>query len=235
MVLLFAVLICLRFCIQLGYLKGHTYRWISGFVLALLVWLLLPYAWNLSLVELDRIVSTGLWADNLSLLISLDVVLGLMLTYRAFMQEKGLQLPRWFDRIPPLLLIPAVFYISMQCFYLFPGLGFHKTGVLISLSLFLLFPLLSLFFRWVLASKTSLIEFSGLLVLALFLLLLLEPVMNAPPPSVNIAVEWHALLLIAGACMLGFMMGAGMYYMFKSQFVNYFSNKIKKKEEQWNH
>jgi hypothetical protein len=175
---------------------------------ASLNWLLLPYAYENSLPEIMEQISTGIWADNFMLVVSLDVLLGLVLCVRQFKrQHKETVKHPWIELIPPLLLIPVLYYIDASFFYRFPQFSYTTSGVILFLAISTGLPLMGYFIQWLLGFGEAVAEFRALLNLALFSLVLAGPLLKISQPGYQAPLHLDALAVVAAICLAAFLTG----------------------------
>jgi len=206
----FSIRICSRW--KIGYCM------LVGAVLGLLNWLvLLPAAYENSLPKMVAQISGGIWADNFMLAVSLDVFFGLVLCLTALKRLQGERAKHaWAEYLPPLLLLPALLYIDAVFFNLFPQFGYLVSGVMLFVLVGAGLPLLGYGFRWLLDDSYALIEFRALLNFALFITVLVEPLLQLQPPAYKASLYLDALGMVIGICAAGFLLGVGIYAVRKS-------------------
>jgi hypothetical protein len=208
MIFLLSIIVLLQFCARLCAWQNRIAVWVAGAVLGSSVWLFLPYAWENSRMELERKVSTGIWADNLTLLVSLDVLLGVYLVWLLFRKENSLPVKRaWMLYLPSLLLFPSVFWLGAEVFYSLPGLTYTQTGIALTCIFILGLPLFSFFLKWAFVYNMAIAEFQGLLNIALLAAMVVQPLLSATQPSYREPVQWPALAVIVAVCVVGFLSG----------------------------
>lgn len=208
MIFLLSIIVTLQFCTRLSAWRSQIAVWAAGVVLGLSVWLFLPYAWENSRITLEQKVSSGAWADNLTLLVSLDVLLGLYWAYRVFRKEFGYAgKHEWVHFFPSLLLFPAIFWLSAEMFYALPGLSYTQTGLLLSLMFTLGVPLIGYFLKWFFMKNTAIAEFQVVVNVVLMATMIAQPLLTASKPTHQEPVHWGALGVIAVVCLVGFLLG----------------------------
>lgn len=216
MTTILTILILIQLSARLATWPAYRQIWLAGLVVGLTTWQLLPYAWENSLVVIEQKLQTGLWADNFTLIVSLDVLLASFIGYKAFstdFQENRKHL--WVQFLPPVLLLPAVFWVSANFFYHFPGQSYILSGFAIMTVLTVGLPLLAMLLRWALVKRTTMVEFSVAVALLIFAVMLLQPLVGAPPPTHREPVNWNFLAILAAICLAGFVIGLALFKIIK--------------------
>lgn len=208
MIFLLSILVILQFCIRLSAWRSRIAVWAAGAVIGSSVWLFLPYAWENSIIMLDQKVQSGIWADNLTLFVSLDVLLGIYLAYILFSKENNLSVKHgWMSFFPPLLLFPAVFWVGAEVFNALPGLTYMQTGLLLTFFFAVGMPLFSFLLKWTLVQNIAIAEFQVVLNIVLLAVMVVKPLLSASQPSHKEPVQWMALLVIVAVIFFGFLLG----------------------------
>lgn len=216
MTTLLTILILIQLGARLATWPASRQIWLAGLAVGLSTWLLLPYAWENSLVVIEQKLQTGLWADNFTLIVSLDVMLASYIGYKAFSSDYQQNTKhRWIQLVPPILLLPAVFWVSANFFYHFPGQSYAFSGIAIMTSLAVGLPFIAMLLRWALVKRTTIVEFSVAVALLIFTVMLLQPLVGAPPPTHREPVAWTFLAILAGICVTGFVIGYALFKIIK--------------------
>jgi hypothetical protein len=189
-----------------------------GALLGLLNWLvLLPAAYENSLPKMVAEISGGIWADNFMLAVSLEVLLGLALCVMALRRMQGERVKyAWADYLPPILLLPVLLYIDAAFFYLFPQFDYMVSGVMLFLLVSAALPLPGYAFRRLLDDSYAVIEFRALLNIALFITVLVEPLLQLQPPAYKAPLYLEALGVLIAISAAGVLLGMGTYGVRKS-------------------
>jgi len=208
MTTLLTILILIQLGARLASWPAYRQIWLAGLAVGLTTWLLLPYAWENSLVVIQQKLQSGLWADNFTLIVSLDVLLASYIGYQAFSIDYQQNTKyRWVQYLPPVLLLPAVFWVSANFFYHFPGQNYLFSGIAIMMVLAVGLPLMAMLLRWALVQRTTIVEFSVAVALIIFAVMLLQPLVSAPPPTHREPVDWLFLAILVAICVGGFLIG----------------------------
>lgn len=216
MTFLFAILVMLQFCARLATWPRQWMVWMAGAMVGLMTWALLPYAWENSLMELETKLHSGLWADNFTLLVSLDLLMACYIGYNSSRTAWGDRIKnRWVAFVPSILLFPAVGWMGAEFLNRFTGQAYWVSGTIISLLMAVGVPLVATLFRWALVKTLSIVEFGVTLSLGLFALVLLQPLLSAPSPSHREPVEWTNLWTLSGICAMGFAVGVALFFVIK--------------------
>jgi hypothetical protein len=208
MIFLLSILVILQFCIRLSAWRSRIAVWAAGAVIGSSVWLFLPYAWENSMMMLEQKVQSGIWADNLMLFVSLDVLQGIYLAYILFRKENNLSAKHgWMSFLPPLLLFPAVFWVGAEVFNTMPGLTYTQTGMLLTIFFAVGMPLFSFFLKWTLVQNIAIAEFQVVLNIVLLAVMIVQPLLSVSQPSHNEPVHWIELVVIVAVIFFGFLLG----------------------------
>jgi hypothetical protein len=216
MTFLFAILVMLQFCARLATWPRQWMVWTAGAAIGLSAWALLPYAWENSLMALEAKLQTGLWADNFTLLVSLDVLLACYIGYNTYRTVFGFGMRNgWVAYVPSILLLPAVFWMGAEFLNNFAGHAYWVSGLTVSLLLAVGVPLVAMLLRWALIKTVTIIEFGIAIGIALFAAVLLQPLVSAPSPTHRQPVELTNLWALGVICVMGFALGMALYYLMK--------------------
>lgn len=203
MTFLLSILIVLQFCVRASLWQFKSAIWIAGTLAGLSVWIFLPFAWNNSLPDLLRIIKSGLWADNISLLVSLDTLAGIYFAFSFFKKLHGQKIRfNWMQYLPSILLFPSIFLFTAECFYLIPGMGYTATGFIIMVIITTGIPLLSLVFRYFLVTELALTEFLFISSLVPLLVVISEPIGTKTINSLKQETDWYALAVMVATIVI---------------------------------
>lgn len=197
----FSIRICSRW--KIGYCM------VVGAALGLLNWLvLLPAAYENSLPKMVAGISGGIWADNFMLAVSLDILLGFALCLMALRRLQGERVKHaWAEWLPPLLLLPVLLYLDAVFFYLFPQFDYPVSGAMLFVLVGTGLPMLGYSFLRLLGDSYAVIEFRALLNIALFITVLVEPLLQLQPPVYKAPLYLEALGVVIAVCAAGFLLG----------------------------
>lgn len=217
-----AIVIIIHWCARLSGWRHKAAVWIAGALIGLSVWLFLPVAWENSLMVLKQKIRSGTWADHFVLLVSLDVWFGMWLAYRDLRREYGLPAThQWLRLFPPLLLFPAIFWLSAGFFYILPGLGYTLSGFTIMLIFTIGIPTISWVLQWMPNGKVAVVELRMILNLLIMVIIWVMPALSAASPAHTEPVHWLALAVTVGVCLAGTVTGYLFFRILKHYKTNF--------------
>ncbi len=216
-----SIVVLFHFSIRIAVKEKPYIYWLLGTAFALLNWFILPIAYENRLPVIVKQISTGIWADNFVLVVSLDVLLGLVLCYRALRKQENIQLKyKWVEYIPSLLLLPVLYYLNANFFYAFPQFNYTSSGIILFILISVGLPLWGYFFRWLLRESYAIIEFKALLNLSLLALILIAPLLRMRTPGIQSSLHLDALIIILTISLVGFVLGLVVFKIKQSIITN---------------
>jgi len=205
---LLSILVLIHFAVRLAAPEKPYLYWVLGVAVGIGNWMFLHHAYENSLPQIIEQISTGIWADNFVLVVSLDVLLGMLLFIRAIKKHNGAILKHnWLEYIPSLLLLPVLYYLNANFFYAFPQFSYTTTAILIFLLVSIGLPLLGYVFRWMLNDSLAILEFRALLNIAIFIAVLIAPLLEIKKPAYQASLNLEALGAVLLVCVIGFISG----------------------------
>ena len=224
MINIIAILTVILFSIRITERKKSFSPWIWASIFGIINLFLLPYAYSNSLPEVIRQIQTGVWADNFVLVVSLDVLMGMILCFRSFQKSEGKKInKRWIEYLPPLLLIPVQYYLNATFFYAFPTLKYNTAGLILLFLITTGFPFTGYLCRWILKDQYAIIEFRAIITLLIFIVILTYPLLHLNKPAYSAPLHLNSLGFIFLLFVTGFGLG---YIVFKVK--KFYFQKIKK-------
>lgn len=205
------LLVCFNFALKQTFLR--LYLALGGLMLfAILVYLLWPYAILQSKTQIAQWVRTPAVMLNISVLITLDVVVHLFFCMRSASALGPPPLSKRAEWIlvalriyPGLMILPTAFAALTYTIFSLPGTGFTLVAGLFALGFALLFALLQLLLRFLRLDREMALELLFLTSVLEALLGVVVTVNGATAVQAVSSVDWLSSLSV-----LGIVLGGGL-------------------------